>query len=338
MSDWGPDSVSVVIPVYNEETNLAELLKRCLDACRTMGVSFEIVLVDDGSSDRSADMLRAAAAEHEEVVAVLLNRNYGQHAAVMAGLRQARGGIVVTLDADLQNPPEEIPAVAAKNREGFDVVGTIRRDRQDSLFRKLASRLVNKAVQRATGVRMRDYGCMLRGYRRPIVEAMLGCNERSTFIPVLANGFARTTTEIEVRHDERTSGTSRYSLMRLISLQFDLVTSMTTFPLRVLSITGAFISILGVMFGVLLLVLRLTEGPGWAAEGVFTLFAVLFMFVGGQFIGLGLLGEYIGRIYADVRARPLYFVSEVVGGDGPYSSQTTPLSSSRKRGSGSPSA
>ena len=306
--------VSIVIPVFNEQENLPELMDRCLVTCRGMGRPFEIILVDDGSRDRSAVLITEAAEQgHGQVIGVLLNRNYGQHSAVMAGLAQVRGQIVVTLDADLQNPPEEIPRLVAALEEGFDVVGTVRVPRQDTLFRRLASRLVNKAAQRATGVIMHDYGCMLRAYRRPIVEAMLRCPERSTFIPVLANGFARHTTEIEVSHAARSAGDSKYGLWKLINLQFDLLTSMTTVPLRLLSVVGAVLSVTGVGFGVFLLVMRWLHGPGWAAEGVFTLFAVLFVFVGLQFVGMGLLGEYVGRIYHDVRARPRYFVQEIVG-------------------------
>ena len=244
---------------------------------------------------------------------MLLNRNYGQHAAVMAGLEHSRGEIVVTLDADLQNPPEEIPRLVAQIREGFDVVGTVRQNRQDTLFRRLSSALVNKIVQTSTGVLMHDYGCMLRAYRQPIVRAMLQCHERSTFIPILAHSFARTTTDIEVGHAQRDAGTSKYNLWKLISLQFDLLTSITTFPLRVLTVVGVLISLLGMGFGVFLLVMRLIRGSEWAVQGVFTLFAVLFIFVGAQFIGLGLLGEYLGRVYYDVRARPRFFVDKITG-------------------------
>jgi undecaprenyl-phosphate 4-deoxy-4-formamido-L-arabinose transferase len=308
-----PGLLSVVIPVYNEAENLDELVPRCLEAGRACEGPFEILLVDDGSTDGSTGLIERASAEHPEVVGVLLNRNYGQHAAVMAGFEACRGEIVVTLDADLQNPPEEIPRLVEAAREGFDVVGTVRRGRRDTLFRRLSSALVNRAVQRSTGVMMHDYGCMLRAYRRHIVEAMLQCTEHSTFIPVLANGFARKTTEIEVGHEARRGGSSKYSLYKLVKLMFDLLTSMTTAPLRLLSILGVLISGLGIGFGLLLLVMRLVYGPEWAAQGVFTLFAILFIFIGAQFIGLGLLGEYIGRIYQDVRARPRYFVQEVIG-------------------------
>jgi undecaprenyl-phosphate 4-deoxy-4-formamido-L-arabinose transferase len=306
--------ISIVIPVFNEEANLEELVRRCLDACREMERPFEIVLVDDGSTDTSPQKITEAAQKAPgKVLGVLLNRNYGQHAAVMAGFGQSKGDIVVTLDADLQNPPEEIPKLVGKIEEGFDVVGSVRVPRRDSLFRRVASFLVNKAAQRATGVAMHDYGCMLRAYRRHIVDAMLKCHERSTFIPILANSFARSTTEIEVRHEIRFNGASKYGLWKLINLQFDLLTSMTTFPLRLLSVLGGIVSGLGVGFGIFLFVMRLIHGPEWAAQGVFTLFAVLFIFIGAQFVGMGLLGEYIGRIYYDVRARPRYFVQRVVG-------------------------
>jgi undecaprenyl-phosphate 4-deoxy-4-formamido-L-arabinose transferase len=306
--------VSLVIPVFNEERNLPELIRRCLAACAQVGRSFEIVLVDDGSSDASARIISEEAQKQGgKVVGVLLNRNYGQHAAVMAGFAESRGQIIVTLDADLQNPPEEVSNLVRKMEEGYDVVGTVRMDRHDTLFRRMASQIVNKAARKATGVMMHDYGCMLRAYSRHVVDAMLQCHERSTFIPVLANSFARRAVEIEVKHAERSGGDSKYSLWKLINLQFDLLTSMTTFPLRVLSVVGGIISATGVGFGVFLLVMRLIRGEAWAAQGVFTLFAVVFMFIGAQFVGMGMLGEYIGRIYHDVRARPRYFVHQVIG-------------------------
>jgi undecaprenyl-phosphate 4-deoxy-4-formamido-L-arabinose transferase len=306
--------VSVVIPAFNEEANLKELIGRCLTTCSSLGKTFEVILVDDGSSDRSAQLITEAAEQNPgKIIGILLNRNYGQHAAVMAGFAESRGEIIVTLDADLQNPPEEIPKVVKKMETGFDVVGSIRLSRRDTLFRKMSSFLINKAVQQSTGVLMHDYGCMLRAYRRPIVEAMLQCQERTTFIPVLANSFARFTTEIEVQHEKRSQGSSKYSLWKLINLMFDLLTSMTTFPLRLLTLIGTAIAAGGFGLGLLILAMRMIYGIGWAAEGVFTLFALLFIFIGAQFIGMGLLGEYIGRIYRDVRARPRYFVQKVVG-------------------------
>lgn len=306
--------VSIVIPVYNEEATLDELVDRTLKACEKTEVPYEIILVDDGSKDKSRRMLTEKAEKNNgKVVSVLLNRNYGQHAAVMAGFASAEGDMIVTLDADLQNPPEEIPRLVEAMKNGADVVGTKRMNRQDTLFRRLASAIVNKAAQKATGVDMSDYGCMLRGYKRQVVDAMLQCHERSTFIPILANSFAHETVELEVSHAERAAGDSKYSLWKLINLQFDLLTSMTDLPLRLLSVLGVLISFVGIAFGVFLMGMRFAYGAKWAAEGVFTLFSVLFVFMGGQFVGMGLLGEYIGRIYNDVRARPHYFVEKTIG-------------------------
>lgn len=305
--------VSIVIPVYNEQESLPILIARTSAACQLLTQPYEIILVDDGSTDDSAAILtRAADAADSAIIAVILNRNYGQHAAIMAGFNQVSGDLVITLDADLQNPPEEIPRLVKVAEEGYDVVGTIRENRQDSWFRKTGSRLMNMMIQHATGKSMGDYGCMLRAYRRHIVEAMLSCHERSTFIPILANTFARRTKEITVRHAERSFGDSKYSLMKLINLMYDLVTCLTTTPLRLLSALGSMIAVSGFLLAFLLVILRLIFGSVWAGGGVFTLFAILFMFIGAQFIGMGLLGEYIGRIYHDVRARPRYFIEKIV--------------------------
>lgn len=305
--------VSVVIPVYNEEASLPVLLSRVTAACNQLSQDYEVILIDDGSHDGSTELIsEAAAIDGSKLVGVLLNRNYGQHAAIMAGFETAKGDLVITLDADLQNPPEEIPRLVEAAMQGYDVVGTMRRNRQDSWFRKTASKLINKSVQKATGVHMSDYGCMLRAYRRHIIDAMLCCQERSTFIPILANSFARRTIELEVGHAERAHGESKYGLMHLINLMYDLVTCMTTTPLRLLSIVGSVVAGIGFTFSILLILMRLILGADWAADGVFTLFAILFTFVGVQLLGMGLLGEYIGRMYTDVRARPRYFIHRIV--------------------------
>ncbi|MGY4495970.1 undecaprenyl-phosphate 4-deoxy-4-formamido-L-arabinose transferase [Pseudomonas sp. TE3610] len=325
MRPYPINTVSIVIPVYNEEQSLPELLRRTEAACAQLTQKYEIVLVDDGSRDASADILQDAAERpNSPVVAVILNRNYGQHAAIMAGFEQCIGDLVITLDADLQNPPEEIPNLVAQAALGYDVVGTVRNNRQDSALRRWPSKLINLAVQRSTGVAMSDYGCMLRAYRRSVVDAMLACRERSTFIPILANSFARHTTEVLVQHAEREHGDSKYSPMRLISLMFDLVTCMTTTPLRLLSVVGIGMAALGVLFAFALLVLRLIYGAAWSGHGTFVLFAVLFVFTGGQFIGMGLLGEYLGRMYSDVRARPRFFVEKVLRANDPAGTTSEP--------------
>jgi undecaprenyl-phosphate 4-deoxy-4-formamido-L-arabinose transferase len=312
------ECVSLVVPVFNEQASLPELLQRCLKIGPTLARDFELVLVDDGSADDSARVITAAAERDPgHVVGVLLNRNYGQHAAVMAGLEQARGDVIVTLDADLQNPPEEIPKLVAGIAAGCDVVGGVRRLRRDSPFRVAASGLMNRLMRRLTGVSIGDYGCMLRAYRRDIVDAILACNERSAFVPALANSFAGRLGEVAVEHAERRAGESKYRLLSLLNLYFDLLVGTTTAPLRMLSLAGSALAAGGMGFGAALLVLRLVYGPAWAAEGVFTIFAVLFLFLGVQLLGMGLLGEYIGRISRDVRGRPRYIVKEVVGAGHP---------------------
>ncbi|STU55238.1 Polymyxin resistance protein ArnC [Klebsiella pneumoniae subsp. ozaenae] len=305
--------VSVVIPVYNEQDSLPELLRRTDAACATLGRQYEILLIDDGSSDDSARMLtEAAEAEGSHVVAVLLNRNYGQHSAIMAGFSHVTGDLIITLDADLQNPPEEIPRLVAKADEGYDVVGTVRQNRQDSIFRKTASKMINRLIQRTTGKAMGDYGCMLRAYRRHIIDAMLNCHERSTFIPILANTFARRAVEIPVMHAEREFGDSKYSFMRLINLMYDLVTCLTTTPLRLLSIFGSVIALLASPSACCWWCCVWPLARSGPAEGCLCSSPCCSCSSGAQFVGMGLLGEYIGRIYNDVRARPRYFIQRVV--------------------------
>ncbi len=303
--------ISVVIPVYNEAVNLERLMTRLLPVLDRTGRTHEIVFIDDGSHDDSPEILKRFFESHRKTVrVVLLNRNYGQHAAILAGMEVALGEIVVTLDADLQNPPEEIPKLLAKIEEGYDVVGGWRRNRLDSWYRKTASRMVNRLTSKITGVSLKDYGCMLRAYRSEVVDSIRQCKESSTFIPALANLFARRITEIEVEHEERIGGGSKYTFQKLIGLQYDLMTGFSILPLRALTFFGFFVSSLGLAFAVVLIVRRLVLGP--EVEGVFTLFAILFFFVGAQFLAFGLLGEYIGRIYQEVRERPRFIVKRVL--------------------------
>jgi len=309
------EMISLVIPVYNEEENLPLLLNRIRPVMSSLKRPWELILVDDGSWDRSLEILKAFTV-YPEVRAVELTRNYGQHAAILAGFSIVRGGIVVTLDADLQNPPEEIPRLIETMEKGdFDVVGSIRRVRKDSVLRILPSRIVNVVARKITGVRMTDWGCMLRAYRRTVVERMIACHEHATFIPALATHFGKRVTEIEVAHEERHGGKSNYPLRKLINLQFDLVASFSELPIKLIMYGGILLALFGVCFGLLLVVARLLYGVIWAAQGVFTLFAVLFVFVGLQFFALGLIGEYIGRIYREVRKRPEYVIERIHGDD-----------------------
>jgi undecaprenyl-phosphate 4-deoxy-4-formamido-L-arabinose transferase len=308
--------LSIVIPIYNEEANIEALwtrLSRVLqDYGEASGRPWEVVFTDDGSRDRSLELLAAIAQAEPRVSVVEFNRNYGQHSAIFGAFALVQGQVVVTMDADLQNPPEEIPKLVAKIEEGFDVVGGWRqgRNQNDSFFRTMPSKIVNAVTRKTTGVKLHDYGCMLRAYRREIVEAMLQCKERSSFIPALANSFAKRIAEVPVGHAERAAGDSKYGVWKLINLQFDLLTSFSLLPLQMLSVLGVCIAFLGFTLFVGLVVYRFLHPEG-TVEGVFTLFAVLFFFMGGQFLAFGLLGEYIGRIYQEVRDRPRYVVKKV---------------------------
>lgn len=303
--------LSVVIPVYNEEDGLQTLFDRLYPALDQLGISYEVLFVNDGSRDRSAAILREQFQKRPDVTRVILfNGNFGQHMAIMAAFEHSRGQRIVTLDADLQNPPEDTALLLAKMDEGYDYVGSIRRQRSDSMWRHVASRAMNGLRERITRIKMTDQGCMFRAYDRSIVDAVNSCQEVNTFIPALAYTFARNPAEVVVGHDERTAGESKYSLYSLIRLNFDLMTSFSLVPLQLFSMLGIAISVLSGFLVVLLVLRRIFVGP--EAEGLFTLFAIAFLLIGITLFGIGLLGEYIGRIYQQVRHRPRYMVEAVL--------------------------
>lgn len=303
--------MSIVVPVFNESANLPSLWARLRPVLDGLDRPWETVFVDDGSRDDSlVILLEIAAGEAGRVRVVELARNFGQHSAILAGFKLSRGEIVVTLDADLQNPPEEIPRLIAAIDEGNDVVGGWREERHDQAYRRYASQLQNRLTSIVVGVPMHDYGCMLRAYRRHIVETVVDCDEKAAFVPALANTFAKRVAEIPVGHDDRASGTSKYNLFSLAKLSLNLITGFSLIPIQMLSITGIGISLLAVTMAVVLLAHRLIYGP--QEEGaVWTLFAVLFFFIGMIFLALGLIGEYAGRIYTEVRRRPTYIIRKI---------------------------
>ena len=314
--------LSVVIPVYNEEAVLPALFARLYPALDALGISYECVFVNDGSKDRSAALLRQQFSQrpnHTRVV--LFHANFGQHSAVMAGLWYARGEYVVTLDADLQNPPEEIGKLVGMLDQGYDYVGTIRQQRQDSWWRRWFSKRINKLRELITPVRITDQGCMMRGYGRSVVAALNQTREINTFIPALASLYAMNPIEVPISHEERFAGRSKYSMYSLIRLNFDLITGFSVVPLQLFSMTGMLVAMISAVLFVVLLVRRLWIGS--EAEGLFTLFAFVFFLIGVALFGIGLLGEYVGRIYAQVRERPRYIVDAVLEADGEQAAEIT---------------
>jgi len=306
--DVSPVQLSVVIPVFNETESVEHLHRRLSETLAAIRKSYEVIYVDDGSTDGSDKKLGELYQNDPKVTVIRFNRNYGQHAAIIAGFERSQGDIVVTLDSDLQNPPEEIPKLLAKIEEGYDVVGGWRQGRQDSGVRRGLSFLINRVSSLIIGVKMKDYGCMLRAYRRPVVKRICECQEMASFIPALANAFAGSVAEIPVSHSARETGRSKYGPFRLLRLNFDLLTGFSLLPIQVVSFAGILISFAGLAFAAFLFIRRIIVGP--EVEGVFTLFAILFFFVGLQILALGLIGEYVGRIYMEVRRRPRYVIKE----------------------------
>jgi len=303
--------LSVVIPVYNESDNLEPLYQRLTTSLDKLDKSYEIIFINDGSQDNSYARLNELQKRRPAQIRVIhFNGNFGQHMAVMAGFERVRGEIIVTLDADLQNPPEEIPALIQAMEEGHDYVGGIRKKRQDTFFRCYASKLNNWLRYKMTKIRLSDQGCMLRAYRRSLVELMVISKETSLFIPAQAYSLSSNPTEIEVRHDARESGASKYTFYRLLRLNFDLMTGFSLLPLQIFTVLGLLTAALSGLFVIYMFLRRLIVGP--EAEGVFTLFAILFFLLGISVMGLGIVGEYIGRIYQEVRRRPRYVIKEVV--------------------------
>ena len=302
--------VTLIIPVYNEQATLPKLFDRLYPVMDELRVPYEVLFVDDGSRDGSVPLLREQYERRPDATrVVVLASNAGQHMAILAGFELARGNYVITLDADLQNPPEEIPHILAMMEEGADYVGTVRRQRQDSWWRSAASRLLNRIRERTTNIHITDQGCMLRGYGRNVVDAVNRCYEVNTFVPALAYLYARNPVEIEVAHAERASGESKYPLSKLMRLNFDLMTGFSLVPLQIFTLTGMLIAVLSLFFVLFLAIRRLIVGP--EAEGLFTLFGVMFFLVGVLLFGLGVVGEYIGRIYAQVRQRPRFVIATI---------------------------
>ncbi len=303
--------LSVVIPVYNEELNLPRLFEQLYPVLDSQGRSYEVIFTNDGSADRSLELLRAQYALRPEVTRIIdFNSNYGQHMAIMAAFERVRGEVIVTLDADLQNPPDQIPLLLARVDEGFDYVGGFRLERRDSFFRKYASRFVNLVRSKTTNIEMTDQGCMLRAYRRPIIDAIVSSGAINTFIPALAYSFASNPGEVGVRHEERHAGVSNYSFYKLIRLNFDLITGFSLAPLQLFTMFAIACSVGSFALVIVLAARRIIIGP--EEGGIFTLFGILFFLISVTMVGIGLIGEYIGRTYQVVRARQRYHVREII--------------------------
>jgi undecaprenyl-phosphate 4-deoxy-4-formamido-L-arabinose transferase len=303
--------LSIVIPVYNEELNLPLLFARLYPVLDALGRRYEVIFTNDGSADHSLDLLRKQFAARPDVTRIIdFNANYGQHMAVMAAFERVRGQVIVTLDADLQNPPEEIPKLLVLMDVGHDYVGGFRINRKDSLFRTMASKVINGVRRSMTSIEMTDQGCMLRAYSRPIIDAIVRSGANNTFIPALAYSFSGNPTEVGVRHEERHAGVSNYSLYMLIRLNFDLITGFSLAPLQIFTMVSMVCAAGSFLLMIVLALRRLILGS--EEGGTFTLLGILFFLISVAMVGMGLIGEYVGRTYQVVRVRQRYFVRETI--------------------------
>ena len=304
--------ISVVIPVHNEQEVLEELYSRLTRTLDQLGKSYEIILTNDGSTDRSSEILKQLHERRRDQIRVIeFNGNFGQHMAIMAGFERVRGEIVITMDADLQNPPEEIGKLVEAIERGHDVINTYRENRQDQWWRLQVSKWHNQLrAWMMPKLKMQDEGCMLRAYHRSIVDLMVATEESTTFIPALALTYASNPTEVGVAHAERAAGTSSYNFYKLIRYNFDLIAGFSVFPLQMFTMIGMLISFCSFAFVIFLFFRRLIIGP--ELEGVFTLFAILFFLIGIVLLGLGVVGEYVGRIYQEVRKRPRFVIRHIL--------------------------
>lgn len=303
--------LSVVIPIYNEEATLSILFERLMATLDQIGKTFEVIFTNDGSKDKSIELLKEFQASRPDQVKVIdFHGNFGQHMAIMAGFELSKGAVVINLDADLQNPPEEIPRLLEKFEQGHDYVGTSRAKRTgDNFYRHYVSKMVNWLRDQITDIRITDQGCMLRAYSRRIVDMIVESKERSTFIPALGYSFALNPIEFPVRHDARAAGESKYTLYMLIRVAFDLITGFSLVPLQIFTLFGMFVSALSGILVLYMVLRRLIVGP--EAEGLFTLFAILFFLISVLIMGIGIIGEYVGRVSQTLSNRPRYIVKSI---------------------------
>ena len=310
--------ISVVVPVLNEEESLPILHQQLTDVLAGSGFQFEIIVVDDGSTDSSFEILRQLQAEDPHLRVVRFRRNYGQTAAFAAGFDRARGDMVVTIDADLQNDPGDIPTLVEKMAEGYDVVSGWRVDRKDRfLDRRLPSILANRLIGWTTGVRIHDYGCSLKAYRREVLDDVQLYGELHRFIPALAHAAGARVTEIPVRHHPRRFGQAKYGLSRTMKVVLDVLAvrflmSFSTRPIHVFGLLGFLSSAVGAMLLLYLAIVRLFfQQP--IADRPLTLLAILLTMLGVQLVTSGLLAEMVTRTYYESQGKPIYTVREELG-------------------------
>jgi glycosyltransferase involved in cell wall biosynthesis len=310
-------SLSIIIPVFNEEENIPHLVKGLKTAFAGIKTDYEVIFIDDGSTDNTLKVLKDIHKAGNNIKIIEFRRNFGQTAAISAGFDYSKGDVIITMDGDLQNDPEDIPLLLKKINEGYDIVSGWRADRKDPFFtKKLPSKFSNWLASKLTGVKLHDFGCTLKAFRREVVENINLYGEMHRYIPALASGMGISIAEVKVRHHPRQYGRSKYGIARLMRGLLDLITvkfllSYSTRPLQLFGIPGIISFIIGIVIGAYLAIERLVFGMSIANRPLLLL-AVLLIFLGGQFIMTGLLGEIITRTYYEVQGKPIYAVKEII--------------------------
>lgn len=303
-------ALSVVIPCYRDVAALPQIFEQLAPVLDGVAGGAELVLVDDGSGDGTAERAIELAREFPHPVSVVrLVRNFGQHPAVFAGLEHSRGSVVVTMDSDLQYPPEEIPRLMGELSPEFPVVSGYRAERRDPWPRRAITRVLTHWLNRQTKTRLRDFGSMFRAYDRSVVDRMLQVTERHRYVPAVVAWLGVPVKEVPVKHRARAEQGSRYRLGALVEMLLDLVTGYAVFPLRVVTFLGFIASMMGLIATLIFLVYRVVVGSG--VSGTVSAFALLFFLAGVQLLIMALLGEYVGRIYTEAKGRPYYMVGDV---------------------------
>lgn len=306
----GKIDISVVVPIYNEEKNIRELNKRLIKSINLISSLFEIIYIDDGSTDNSLEILKDLQSKEKNIRIIKFTRNFGQQSAVLSGFRNSRGEIIIQLDGDLQNPPEEIPRLLQKLNEGYDIVSGIRENRQDSLLRKLCSSLLFFIVSKLMGKNIKLDMSSFRVMKRGVIEKIDQCQDKSKYMAALVSWFGVSNAQVEVEHSRRFYGKTKYSAAKLIQVGIDIITGFSRLPLRVVTYLGFFGATMGFMLTLFLLFQRYVKGI--MLDGLTVMTALFSLFAGVQLLSIGILGEYIGRIYSQVQDRPEYIIEKII--------------------------
>ena len=310
--------ISVVIPIYNEEENIALLYDELSEVMKSLGRAYELIFVDDGSTDSTLAKLTSIQASDECIGIVQFRKNFGQTAAMSAGFNYASGDVIITMDGDLQNDPNDIPRFIEKIEEGFDVVTGWRHDRKDSFInRRLPSIIANKIISWTTGVSLHDYGCTLKAFRKEVIKNIHLYGEMHRFIPAIASGMGISFTELKVNHRARQFGASKYGISRTIRVVLDLITvkfllSYATRPIQIFGLLGVVSGSVGFIIALIMTIQRqFFDVP--MADRPLLLLAILLIFIGVQFVSIGLIAELQARTYHETQRKPVYYVKELYG-------------------------